>query len=49
MQLRAPCLPPLLDERAAARVHACEALADEGLEDGVFEAREASFAERPDR
>ena len=34
------------DVLAAARVHACETLVDEALEDGAFEAREASFIER---
>ena len=34
------------DVLAAARVHGCEPLADESLDDGSFEAREASFVER---
>jgi valyl-tRNA synthetase len=43
-------LAPVRDDvLAAARVHQCESLADEGLEDGAFEAREASFIERPAR
>ena len=43
-------LAPVRDDvLAAARVHQCEAVADEGLEDGAFEAREASFVERPER
>ena len=39
--------PVQADVLAAARVHECQTLADEGLEDGLFEAREARFVERP--
>ena len=34
------------DVLAAGRVHACECVVDDALEDGAFEVRGASFVER---